>query len=249
MAESFPNLKLLGISRGNSSPAGTVTNRRHCLLMLKTSGVTYYHIDQDTVWPVRAGDILFIPIGWNYSVKTTIPGQYIAVIFDADCTGALPCKMRLPYSEELFARFFATTDISSADAFRQLSIFYDILHRLSTSRQNIYLSSDRNAVIDDAIQYIDLRFSDPKFRISALHFRYGISNVYFCKIFKQRKGITPSEHLALVRLKKAKELLAAGNKISFVAAAVGFSDPLYFSKFFSKHTGMTPTAYCEYFAE
>lgn len=50
-----------------------------------------------------------------------------------------------------------------------------------------------------------------------------------------------SEYLERVRIGHAKLLLAGGeHRITSVAEMVGYQDGRYFSKIFSKHTGMTP---------
>ncbi len=66
------------------------------------------------------------------------------------------------------------------------------------------------------------------------------------KAFKNAYNETPLEYLTNLRITKSKELLT--NKlnnlsISEVSQIVGFNDPLYFSRVFSKKTGMSPSEF------
>ena len=45
------------------------------------------------------------------------------------------------------------------------------------------------------------------------------------------------------RVERARELLAAGENVTETARAAGYDDPLEFSRFFKKHTGLSPSAY------
>lgn len=68
----------------------------------------------------------------------------------------------------------------------------------------------------------------------------------FCREFKAAFGATFVEYLARHRVNEAKRLL--GNRsmsITDVAAAVGFTDPSYFTRVFRKIVGSSPSEYRE----
>ena len=72
----------------------------------------------------------------------------------------------------------------------------------------------------------------------------GLSYVQFIRRFKAYSGRTPSEYLNDMRIQRAKTLLAdTGSMIREVAEACGFSDEYYFSNFFKKQTGYSPSAF------
>lgn len=57
-------------------------------------------------------------------------------------------------------------------------------------------------------------------------------------------GSSPMQYLRLLRLERAKVLLAeTGAGIADVAYEVGFEDPKYFSRVFSEAFGMPPSAF------
>lgn len=47
-----------------------------------------------------------------------------------------------------------------------------------------------------------------------------------------------------VKLDKSIELLRDGHKVNEVASCIGYRDPKYFSKLFSKRYGVKPSVYC-----
>jgi len=64
-------------------------------------------------------------------------------------------------------------------------------------------------------------------------------------LFSKLKSITghsPNDIIRMIRLNKAKELLAShAFTVSEVAARVGFADPKYFSTCFKKQFGTSPS--------
>ncbi len=72
----------------------------------------------------------------------------------------------------------------------------------------------------------------------------GITQPYLYKIFKREIKISPKQYISSCKITEAKELLSHTElPISLVAKSVGYDDVLDFSKFFSKQTDMSPTAY------
>jgi AraC-like DNA-binding protein len=71
-----------------------------------------------------------------------------------------------------------------------------------------------------------------------------VSPSYLSRIFRKQYGCGPSAALELVRLERARTMLARSNlTISQVASACGFADPLYFSRRFRAAHGIAPSAY------
>ena len=121
--------------------------------------------------------------------------------------------------------------------------------KTSKANETGYLSREASEIINKACAEIEEKYNDPDFRLSNLHEKYGISAVYLCKLFKKAKEMSPSDYLARIRLEKSKALLGLGYGVSKTAYAVGFLDPLYFSRFFKKHTGYSPSEYFDIFSE
>jgi AraC-like DNA-binding protein/ligand-binding sensor protein len=70
------------------------------------------------------------------------------------------------------------------------------------------------------------------------------STFHFCKMFKKATGMTFTHYLSLVRVAKAKKMLANPQlRISEIAYEVGFNSLTHFNRMFRKMTGESPTAY------
>lgn len=89
---------------------------------------------------------------------------------------------------------------------------------------------------------IETHMEKPEFGVDELCRAIGISRP---QLFRKLKALTDKSivaYLRSIRLHKAKELLQAGElNISEVAYEVGFNDPLYFSRVFSREFGFPPT--------
>lgn len=67
---------------------------------------------------------------------------------------------------------------------------------------------------------------------------------YLSVLYKQHTGRNISDYIAEVRLNKAKELLEKSHlKIHEIAEKIGFETAGYFTRFFKKHTTLTPLEY------
>lgn len=98
---------------------------------------------------------------------------------------------------------------------------------------------------DYAVNYIHLNL----FRIitvEELTKVLGISQPYLYKVFTDKCGVSPKQYITSCKISKAKQLLRETDlSVCEVAASVGFSDSLNFSKQFKKLTGDSPKAFRE----
>ena len=72
----------------------------------------------------------------------------------------------------------------------------------------------------------------------------GLHPTYFSDRFKDLVGVRPLEYLTLRRMERAQYLLLTSHaSVKEVAAAVGISDPAYFSRVFSRLCRVAPSEY------
>ena len=100
---------------------------------------------------------------------------------------------------------------------------------------------------DTAIQiksFIDNHYEE-NLRIDdiAKKFRYSRSHLY--KVFKNAYGTSVMDYLLNVRIEKGKLFLKEKTEctVSEAAYAVGFNDPLYFSRAFHERVGISPSLF------
>lgn len=102
------------------------------------------------------------------------------------------------------------------------------------------------AKMREVMKFIHTNFQEKGFGIQMIADHVGLSETYLCSFFKKQTGQTVKEYMTSVRVEKAKELLCDHNsKLYTIAQEVGFSDPNYFTTFFKKYVGCTPTEYRE----
>ncbi|MBP2656140.1 MAG: transcriptional regulator, AraC family [Firmicutes bacterium] len=70
-----------------------------------------------------------------------------------------------------------------------------------------------------------------------------LSPYHLIRVFHKCIGVPPHIYLKQVRIKRAKELLAKGFSMAFIANEVGFVDQSHFTKQFKQITGITPKKY------
>ncbi len=86
--------------------------------------------------------------------------------------------------------------------------------------------------------------------VSELASKYRMSVGHFIRSFKDAYGYTPINYRIIKQIEQAKNFLSEMDiSVSMISEMCGFSDPLYFSRQFKKHTGLSPTQYRDKFRE
>lgn len=94
----------------------------------------------------------------------------------------------------------------------------------------------------DVHQILERHYSDEDFSIKVLYSKIGMSRTQLHRKLVALTGVPASQTIRSFRLEKARELLLTTRMtIAEVAYAVGFSDPLYFSRVFSRQFGLSPS--------
>lgn len=133
-------------------------------------------------------------------------------------------------------------DVFKEEFLFRSSIFSDIVtqYRIE-NRLNTYTEKPNDAAIQKAIIVIKQSLHK-KIALTDIGAISGLSYVQFIRRFKQATGLTPSNYIAQLRMQKAKALLSNTElSIKEIATACGFEDEYYFSSFFKKQLGISPT--------
>ncbi|WP_200867382.1 helix-turn-helix domain-containing protein [Leptolyngbya sp. Heron Island J] len=86
---------------------------------------------------------------------------------------------------------------------------------------------------------------DQDIKLADLAELLGMSQYYFCRLFRQSMGVPPYKYIIQQRVEQAKWLLRQPQKISIAAIALecGFANQSALNKHFRNLTGTTPNAY------
>lgn len=101
----------------------------------------------------------------------------------------------------------------------------------------------RHEQIGQAVDLIHERFRE-NLTVGQLAAMCSMSEYHFIHCFREFTGLSPHAYHIRLRIEKAKELLSMTTmSISEAAFAVGYSNPLYFSRLFKQYTGLSPTQF------
>jgi DNA-binding response OmpR family regulator len=108
----------------------------------------------------------------------------------------------------------------------------------------IVITSHDESFLKKIISIVEDRMSDPDFNIDAVAGSINMSRSTFYKKLKSLTNLAPVEFMREMRLKRAKQLLDAGeNNIADIAYSVGFNNAKYFSTCLKEQYNMSPTEY------
>lgn len=132
-----------------------------------------------------------------------------------------------------------STPAADADMVGYLYLFLSCLIRENTCPP----ADGTQEYLAKALRFIQYNYAAP-IRVEDIAAYVGISRSQLYRAFLSRFGLSPHDFLQKYRINEACSLLQGhGYTVAEVAASVGFSDPLYFSRVFRKVKGVPPTAY------
>lgn len=93
-------------------------------------------------------------------------------------------------------------------------------------------------------EYIDNNYMDPDMSVAMVSEYMHLSPIYTGVLFKKEVGQTVVSYIHEVRMEQAKRMLLEDKySIREISQKVGYVVPDYFTRLFSKTTGMTPSKY------
>ena len=202
----------------------------------------------DKTVTVNAGEVFFVPKGSTYKYMVASEGASISLIInmDGDFGETEPAVYSLNtyhYADCLVNSFAEMWNFGSvADRYQCMAYVYDLLSFMSKMDTLKYPEKKKFTVIEPAVEYLKKHIYDTGLSIDDLHKLCGVSNTYFRKIFIMKFGMSPKNYVIDKRMVYAKSIVDSGEfqSVKQLSLTVGYSDPLYFSKAFKKHFGVSP---------
>jgi len=106
------------------------------------------------------------------------------------------------------------------------------------------LKGNDEALMEKIMTIINNQIDNPELNVEMLGRSVGISRVQLHRKLKDIIGMSPSDFIRNIRIKRATILLQKPDvDVTQVAYAVGFSSQPHFSTAFKKYTGFSPTEY------
>lgn len=104
-----------------------------------------------------------------------------------------------------------------------------------------YRYSD-NPMVNQLLEFIDLHHAE-ELKLSDCASALATSESNVARLFKQHLNTNFTSYYNVVRIEKAKQLLAKGVAVKEAAAKVGYNNLNYFYRTFKSQTGLTPKEY------
>jgi len=212
------------------------------------------------VYTVGEGDMIFLKessvpyrisskkgtenLALNFTIhKEASFGDVIEELIN-DHLPVLISKKKVPKYRKLMENAINTVSKNNFGAhMTAMSVVYEITQDMLFDLMLKNIKSDDYNIILPAKRYIDDNFNKD-ISIVELANRCNMCETNFRKKFSSIFGISPSKYIYSVRINNAKNLFSSGAySVEEVAKLCGFNDANYFSRFFKKHTGLTPMEY------
>lgn len=216
---------------------------------------------ETTEWTgmISAGDVAVLPqgLGHAYSAAADAPWTLYWVHFQGASTGIFAQYlgyregkpvMDAGVSPTLIAAFTSLLGvrqtgystrafINAANQLRHLftQMALEIRANAPTGRHNFNLSHIQGFMLEHMGQQLDL---------DTLAASASMSKYHFVKKYKSLTGYSPIRHFLNMKMEHACHLLDSSQlSIKAIAAELGYDDPLYFSRLFSRTLGQSPRTY------
>lgn len=145
-----------------------------------------------------------------------------------------------PYKEELCD--LDRQLVGAATLSDYLDSFLCLIELLYTRRIHINPAGFKKEIVDiDTVVRENLQ---ERINLSMIAHRVNMSENYTSRLFKSEMGLTLISYINLIKMEKARDLLFETDlNIKEIALFLGFEEPSYFNRTFSKFYGINPTEY------
>lgn len=147
----------------------------------------------------------------------------------------------LPYFSRIMKEFQLQSQYSSDLCSCILKELLVVLHSIPET-----LPAQEEYLLKEVVYYIDENFKEQldNKKIADI---FGYHPNYLGKLFKQYMSISIHQYILSLRISEAKKLICSSRlAFSKISEETGFIDYAYFSAYFKKKTGMSPSEYRQY---
>lgn len=199
-----------------------------------------------------AGDVFFCFPSVPYAIESVKNFKYSSISFLGTRADMLVDNLRINKDNCIFKSLddvslvwetLANGSKNATDLKIESVLLYTFSYIQSITSEKENESKSMN--IPDLIKkVIDDNITNPDLTLDKISSEVSYDKKYISTIFKNTYQITISEYITNSRIKTACTLIKEGLKVvSEISTLCGYKDPLYFSKVFKLHLGVSPRAY------
>ncbi|GIP26527.1 AraC family transcriptional regulator [Paenibacillus sp. J23TS9] len=244
---------------------------RHCELYYLFGGERYFFI-KDRIYPVRSGDLVFVPSNEVHRTSDTgVPNHERVVLY-----------FNMEYFEQMveeeaelllapFLRSNRVLHLAEADKLRIEQLLYEMLREIQDQSPGYELAvrhaaaltllfaarevlhpkhaSSEEAVspaaarITEIARFISEHYQEP-LTLGSLSERFYLSPSHLSRTFKKYTGFGLIEYIGITRTKEAQRLLReTDERITVISELSGFENFSHFEKVFKSFSRMSPRSY------
>ena len=134
-------------------------------------------------------------------------------------------------------------ELRRPDRFSPLTLEALALEMVSRAARWQTRASGSPSWLQRAREYIHDHATDPA-RVTDVAEAAQVHPVYLARVFRDRLGLSPGEYLRRVRVRRAMEMMAKGDRgLAAIASGSGFCDQSELTHAFRRETGTTPSRY------
>jgi AraC-like DNA-binding protein len=188
--------------------------------------------------------------GWMYRNLYIETQLMTTLLRSLDWRGPVDLRFKFPLARDTIlatrlARVFASLAQSSS-LLQNESLLLSVVARLATDHlmpgHSISDAGREHAAVRRVKEWLDAH-SEQNISVHALADVAGLSPYYLVRMFHRHVGIPPHKYQTMVRVHRARNLLASGAAVVEVAYRTGFCDQSHLNRCFKRTLGVTPGNY------
>ncbi|MCO4328841.1 AraC family transcriptional regulator [Staphylococcus hyicus] len=254
------NIDECGIEIGTPNVSYQYTVVKPAVLHIIVAGTGSFTYQQST-YQLKSGDMFLLQEGMHvhYEASADDPWTYHWVGFSGNLaidylkrTSLIDCPVVMNKDTSDISKVMyqiceraITYETATSDDIHHLSDLYKLLFLITQCAPKPF-EKEHNEIyssVQDAVDYMNQNYMYA-ITIDDIAQYAKVSRSYLYKLFIKWMDQSPQQYLIYLRLYHASSMLKTTSKpIQDIAQAVGYSDPLLFSKAFRKHFDMPPSTY------
>ncbi len=239
------SIKKLQVNRHRLSE---VRSHRHSFpqIILYLSG-TGRQVIASRTYPVRSGDLFLIPGDLSHGFTTDGKALPLCLVLDYERTDRPPSRIRhhrlgprrINELHTLLSRIPSKGRLKLSDYALVISVVSRLFELSLYSRSE----PDSGPSLSERTDELLRREDAPQRSLADIAREIGHAPDYLNRRLKAETGRGLRQTRDAIRLERATQGLRTGRTVSETAHLAGFTDPAYFSRWFRKQVGLTPSAF------
>lgn len=234
----------------------------YCMLIYCVAGKGWYQTNGHERITIEANQFIILPshIPYSFGADENNPWSIYWIHFEGKLANEfvsnplrpnfiLPgnssrLQERLDLFEEIYSNFsMAYTLEYMIHASMCLYPFLSSFHHVESFRHYRVSTRKEQSFSAQVIHYMQENIaSNLSLEELAKHFKYSSS--HFSALFQKETGYSPINYYIQLKIRKACQYIELSNlKLFEIAGKVGFDEPAYFTRIFTKIIGMSPSEY------